>query len=105
MRTLIFVLVLFFSFHSYASKGKSMAITISSKQVQVIALALEVFNKTGLDINNYDVSITDGKGNIHVTFHIPDLKENMRGSPEGTPSFEVVISSAELTVIRSNLIR
>jgi hypothetical protein len=79
-------------------------VSLTGQQLLILDKALDEFNKRGLDVGGYKVSLYKFGDNYIVMFEDPDAPEGQRGSTSEMIGFEVELSS-ELEVVRSNFSR
>jgi hypothetical protein len=63
------------------------------------------FQKRGLNLNHYTVSVVEHKDTVEVILTSFDASKQARGSSGTYPAFEVEIAKADDKVIRSNYVR
>lgn len=79
-------------------------VTLSPRQAVIVTTAVDELKKKGLSLVDYRVSLYPFRGSVVVLFESERAPAGQRGSPTGTPSFEVEIDS-DLVVKRANYVR
>ena len=90
-----------------ATGPKFITEPIAGRTARAIAVTLPIAQRHGLDVSAYQVTALEFETEIAVVFRDPSAGPFARGSggPNKLPTFEVVVRSHDLRVVRANFSR
>jgi hypothetical protein len=79
--------------------------SILGVELKAILVALPVFEKHGMVVDGYRISLTEQNELLTILFDDPERSQGQRGSTERMVSFQVQLRKNDLSIVSSNFVR
>jgi len=78
---------------------------VSGLYVPAIQVAVDEFRKHDLDISKYALTVFESEEKWLVSFKASSISKGYRGSPPGSPGYQVELLKKDLSIVQSGFVR